>query len=102
VIVMLGELLVAVYVTDWAVASFTVKVAWPLALVVPLTVVMVELPLPAVSETVFPLTGWLNPSMRVTVTVEVVAPSAITEVGLALTVDALALTVPTVKFTVAV
>jgi hypothetical protein len=32
--------------------------------------VMVELPLPAVSVTVLPLTGWLNASMRVTVMVD--------------------------------
>ena len=71
-------------------------------MVVPLTVVIVELPLPAVNETVLPLTGRLLPSKSVTVIVEVVAPSAVTDVGLALTVDVLALTVPTVKFTVAV
>ena len=82
--------------------SFTVKVAWPLVLVVPLSVVIVELPLPGVSVTVFPLTGWLKGSNRVTVMVEMVDPSATTEVGLALTVDAVALTAPTVKFTVAV
>src|SRR5204863_7738641 len=88
--------------TDWATVSFTVKVAWPLALVVPLTVVMVELPLPAVRETAFPVTGWLFASLRVTVMVEVVVPSAVTEAGLALTVDAVALTGPTVNVTVAV
>jgi hypothetical protein len=38
----------------------------------------------------------------VTVIVEVVDPSAMTEVGLALTVEAVALTGPAVKFTEAV
>jgi hypothetical protein len=67
-----------------------------------LVVVIVELPLPAVSETVLPLTGWLLPSKSVTVIVEVVVPSAVTDVGFALTVEAVALTVPAEKFTVAV
>jgi len=49
-----------------------------------------------------PLTGLLFASNSVTVMVEVVEPSAVTEAGLALTVDALALTVPTVKVTAAV
>jgi hypothetical protein len=81
-------------VTDSAVESFTVKVAWPLAFVVPLTVVIVECvpPLLLASVTVLPLTGLLYASMSVTVIVEVVAPSAGTEVGLAVTVDADALT----------
>ncbi len=61
-----------------------------------------SLPLPCARVTVLPLTGWLEESLRVTVIVEVVEPSATTEAGLALTVDALALTVPTVKFTGAV
>src|SRR2546422_407223 len=82
--------------------SFTANVAWPLAFVVPFTVVIVELPLPAVSETTLPLTGWLATSLSVTVIVDVVDPSAGTDVGFALTVDVLALTGPTVKFTVAV
>ena len=54
------------------------------------------------SETVLPLTAWLNESKRVTVMVEVVEPSATTDAGLALTVDAPALTGPTVDVTVAV
>src|SRR5207237_856391 len=82
--------------------SFTVNEYWPLALVVPLTVVMVELPPLAASETTLPLTGWLEASFRVTVMAEVVLPSATTDVGLALTVDVLALTAPSVKVTVAV
>jgi hypothetical protein len=73
--------------TACAVESFTVKVAWPLAFVVPLTVVIVEPPLPAVSVTVLLPTGLLFASMSVTVIVEVDVPSAITDVGLAITVD---------------
>ena len=64
--------------------------------------VIVELPLPAANETVLPLTGWLLPSKSVAVIVEVVVPSAVTDVGLALNVDALALTAPAVKLTAAV
>jgi hypothetical protein len=79
-----------------------VKLAWPLALVVPLTVEMVELPVPCDKVTVFPLTGLLCASWSVTVMVEVVEPSAVTEVGLALTVDVPAFTAPAVKVTVAV
>src|SRR5213593_2309145 len=82
--------------------SFTANVACPLAFVVPLTVVIVELPLPAVSDTALPLTGLLLMSLRVTVIVDVVDPSAGTDVGLALTVDVPALTVPAVNVTVAV
>src|SRR5207244_2886875 len=83
-------------------ASLTVKEAWPLALVVPLTVVMAELPPLAASDTTLPLTGWLEASFRVTVMAEVVLPSATTDAGLALTVDVLALTAPAVKLTAAV
>src|SRR2546425_3779275 len=75
--------------------SFTVNVAWPFASVVPLTVVIVELPLPAASDTVLPLTAVPTLSLSVTVMVDVVEPSAATDVGLALTVDVLALTGPT-------
>src|SRR5205814_1094674 len=81
--------------------SLTVKVTTPLALEDPLAAEIVELPLPAVSETVLPLTGLLFASLSVAVMVEVVAPSAATEAGLALRVDVLALTVPAVKVTVA-
>ncbi len=49
-----------------------------------------------------PETGFDWPSFSVTVTVEVVAPSAVTEAGAALTVDCAALTGPTVKVTNAV
>src|SRR5262249_30337111 len=55
---------------------------------------MIELPLPAVSETVLPAMRLLNASLSVTVIVEVDIPSATTEVGLATTLDATALTVP--------
>jgi hypothetical protein len=87
-----------------AVESFTVKEACPLEFVVPLTVVIVELPLPAVSVTVLPLTKLLLASFSVTVIAEVVEPSAFTVVGLALTVDLPALPgpAPTTKVTVLV
>ena len=42
-----------------AVVSLTVKVAWPEALVTPLMVVMVELPLPLARVTVLPGSGLL-------------------------------------------
>jgi hypothetical protein len=94
---------VAVKTSAAAVVDLTVKVACPLALVVPFTVVMVGEPAPEVlaSVTVFPDTGLLFTSFRVTVIVEVVEPLATTEVGLALTVDWAAVGVP-VKVTVAV
>ncbi len=76
--------------------SFTVKVTTPLALEAPLAAEIVELPLPAVSVTVLPLTGLLFTSLSVTVIVEVVEPSATTDAGLAFTVDAAALTAPAV------
>jgi hypothetical protein len=69
-----------------------VKVTTPLELDEPLAAEMVELPLPWDKVTVFPLTGLLFPSLSVTVIVEVVVPSATIEVGLAFTVEVLALT----------
>jgi hypothetical protein len=54
------------------------------------------------SATVFPLTGLLFASRSVMVIVEVATPSAVTVAGLAVTVDALADTAPTVKVTEAV
>ena len=78
------------------------NVACPLAFVVPLTVVIVELPLPAVRETVLPFTTFPPESLRVTVTVDVVDPSAVTDVGLAVTVEAPALTGPALNTTVIV
>ena len=72
----------------------TLKLAWPLAFVVPPTTLMLEFPLPAVNETALPLTGLLLASLSVTVMVEIVVPSAGTDVGLALTVDVVAETAP--------
>ena len=74
--------------------SLTVKEACPFVPVVPVTVVMAELPPLLASVTVLPLTALLFASLRVTVMVEVESPSAICDVGLATTVDALALTLP--------
>ena len=70
--------------------------------VVPLTVAIVELPLPAVSVTVLLPTGLLFASMSVTVIVEVDVPSAITDVGLAITVDWAAVAGPAVTVSVCV
>jgi hypothetical protein len=97
-----STLSVAVYVTDCATVSLIVKVATPLALDNPLADEIVELPAPCDRVTVLPLTGLLFASKSVTVIVEVVVPSAVTEAGLALTVDLAALTAPAVKVTVAV
>ena len=83
-----------------ALVSLTVRVTTPLALDAPLAAEIVELPLPALSVTVLPLTGLLFASLRVTVMVEDVDPSATTEVGLALTVEVPELTAP--GFTVSV
>ena len=59
-------------------------------------------PLPAANETVLPATGLPLASRRVTVTVEVLDPSAATEEGEADTVDWAAVTGPAVNVTVAV
>jgi hypothetical protein len=83
---------VAVYVTAWAFASVTVKVTTPFESDGPLAAEIVELPAPWASVTVLPVTGLLFASNRVTVIVEVVEPSAITEAGLGFTVDVEALT----------
>lgn len=73
---------------DPAVDDFTVKVATPDALVVPLTVVMVSVaPRLEESETDFPETGLLLASLRVTVIVEVAELLAVTEAVPAETVD---------------
>jgi hypothetical protein len=70
------------------VEDFTVKVATPEAFVVPETVVMVSVaPRLELRETVFPETTFPFTSFKVTVTVDRVVPSAVIEVGLALTVD---------------
>jgi len=89
-------------VTGSAFVSFTVNVTTPLELDGPLAADTVEVPPPAVKVTFLPLTGWLNASRSVTVIVDVVTPSATTEAGLEVTVDAPALTGPAVKATVAV
>ena len=78
------------------------KLAWPDALVVPETVVIVEEPPDLASVTVLPGTTFDWASLSVTVTVDVVLPSASTEPGAALTVDWAAVGVPGVKVTVAV
>ena len=54
---------------------------------VPETVVIVELPAPWASVTVWPATGLAKASLAVTVTVEVATPFAVTEPGAALTVE---------------
>ena len=82
--------------------SFTVKVTTPAALEGPLAAEIVELPIPCARDTVLPLTGLLFASLSVTVIVEVDVPSAVTEVGLAATVDVPAFTAPAVKVTAAV
>ena len=88
--------------TAWATVSFTVKVTTPLTSEGPLAAEMVELPAPCARVTVLPLTARLLASLSMAVMVEVVAPSAVTEVGLAVTLEFPAVGVPTVKFTVAV
>ena len=80
--------------------SVTVKVAWPFALVVPDTVAIVELPEPAASVTVLPETGLPLVSFNVTVTVELVEPSATTDDRDADTVDCVAVGVPAVEVSV--
>src|SRR4051794_12968048 len=62
---------------------------------------MLGVPLP-VREADFPVKGVLLASVRGTVMGEGVDPSATSDVGLALTLEVLALTVPAVKATVAV
>jgi predicted transglutaminase-like cysteine proteinase len=104
VTVTLSEVSVAVKTSAAAVVDFTVKVALPELSVVPCVVVMVGLPEPEVlaSVTVLPDTGLLLASFNVTVIVEVVLPFAVTDVGVADTVDCAAVTGPTVNVTVAV
>ena len=79
----------------------TVKITTPLLSEGPLAAEIVEwLPVFPVRVTELPLTGLLLASLSVTVIVEVVVPSARTDIGLADTVEADALTAPTVKVTV--
>jgi hypothetical protein len=82
--------------------DLAVKVATPIVLVVPDTVVMVSLPSRLEeSETNLLLTGLPFASLSVTVIVDVVDPSAATDAGEAVTVDTEGLTAPAVKVTVA-
>ena len=74
----------------------TVKVTTPEPLEIPEAAEMLDEPDPAASVTVLPLTGLLFASFKVTVIVEVEVPSAVTLVGLAVTVDTEAETAPTV------
>ena len=78
------------------------KVRTPAALEGPLAAEIVELPVPCARVAALPLTGLLFASLSVTVIVEVVAPSAVTDVGLAVTVDVPAVTAPAVNVTAAV
>ena len=82
----------------------TLKVAWPAALVVPLTVVMLEDPVPWESVTLWPGIGVPEASSSVTVTVDVAVPLSSTEVGLGVTEELVWETGPTpaTKETVAV
>ena len=78
----------ALYTIVSTVLSVTVKVATPEALVVAGEVVITEDPEPAVSETEIPAgSGFEYLSLRVTVIVEGVDPSAGTPAGEALTVE---------------
>jgi hypothetical protein len=93
---------VALYVTVWAVLSFTVKVTTPLAFEGPDAAEMTELPAPWPRVTVLPETGLPLASFKVTVTVEVDVPFALTVPGDAETVETLAETGPPWKVTLAV
>ena len=79
-----------------AVVDFTVNVTTPEASLAPEAALIVGVPGPEVlaSVTVLPETGLLLASFNVTVIVEVVAPSAVTEAGAAATVDCAAVTAP--------
>ena len=87
-----------------AVVDFTVKVTTPKASLDPDAALIVGEPGPEdfARVTVLPDTGLLLASSRVTVTVEVALPSAVTEMGEATTVEVETDTAPTVKVTVAV
>ena len=78
------------------------KVATPDELVVPVTVVINDAPLPAVSVTVSPISGLLLASLAVTVIVEELVPLAYCDVGLATTVEFVADAGPATKATVGV
>jgi hypothetical protein len=86
---------VAVYVTVSALTSVTVKVTRPFESLGPDAPEMTELAEPGwVSETILPATGFDSASLSVTVTVDVVEPSAVTLAGAAPIVDTDALTDP--------
>ena len=102
-IVMLSVVSVAVYVIGpSATVSFTVKVATPLALLTAEIIVITELPVAALKLTVLPGTGLPAPFFKVTVMVEVLMPSAGTDVGLALTVESVGLIAVTIRLAVEV
>ena len=75
----------------------TVNVTTPLEFVVPLAGVTIEFPVAATRLTVFPDTPCPPSSISVTVMVEEVVLSAATVVGLATTVELVALTGTTVR-----
>ena len=104
VIVTLSVVSVAVKTSAPAVVDFTVNVTTPEASLGPDAALIVGVPGPLVfaNVTVFPDTGFPLASFSVTVIVEVVEPSATTDVGDAVTVDWLALAGPAVNVTVAV
>ena len=93
---------VAVKTSAPAVIELTVNVATPETSVVPETVVIAGVPDVLASVTLLPETGLPFASFKVTVIVEMVKPSATTDVGDATTVDVPALTEPATKVTVAV
>jgi len=104
VIVTLSVVSVAVKTSAPAVVDFTVNVTTPEASLGPDAALIVGVPGPLVfaNVTVFPDTGFPLASFSVTVIVEVVEPSATTDVGNAVTVDRPASPGVVVKFTVAV
>jgi hypothetical protein len=100
VTVIVSVVSVAVMVLVPAVVEASVPVVWPLASVAATGCVTV--PSVAARLTVLPLTGLLFASRKITVIVDVATPSAVTVVGLAVTVDVVADTAPTVNVTEAV
>jgi hypothetical protein len=100
VTVIVSVVSVAVIVLAPAVLDRTVPVVCPLASVAAAGCVTV--PSVAARLTVFPLTGLLLASRNVTVIVDVARPSAVTDAGLAVTVDVVADTAPAVNVTLVV
>ena len=102
VIATLSVVSVAVKVSASAVVHFTVNVTTPEALLAPDGALIIGEPLPVafVRLIIFPDTGLLFVSFRVTVMVDVVDPSPTTVDGEADTVDVDALTVPAVPVAV--